>query len=407
MDKELLINKKSTLSVNIAGNTVESLRKVVETTSTARVYENNLIGIAGQIGSEDLDKLEKTAVENLSNNMPYPCQLNENTVVELDTTKNILDANNFVNICKSLIDKIAKQNPKFLFSNKIQYTEYECDYSNSKNTSLKQKGNYFVCGLIAKDKNSANMMDITYSGVDKKYDEEAILKDINMIATNYFIPANIENGKYKVIIDTEEVLPLIYRHFVGEMYAHNTSLYNGKLNQKIFNENCSIVSDSNPNTTVGSKVFDAEGEINDDYKSYIVKNGVLTGLFTSKKTAKEYNLPLSKTGTAEYDGLPSAGVGDCILENSGKTLKELVGDDKAIFISICSGGDVTTSGDFATPVQLAFLYENGKIVGRLPDLKIYANVNDIFGDDFVGATEQSIFSFGQNQVFVSKLNVEK
>ena len=73
MNKEYIYKKSSSLSVNVAASKVESLRKVVETTSTVRVYDNGLIGVAGQIGDCDMKKLEAEAIKNLENKIPYPC----------------------------------------------------------------------------------------------------------------------------------------------------------------------------------------------------------------------------------------------------------------------------------------------------------------------------------------------
>ena len=61
MNKEYIYKKSSSLSVNVAASKVESLRKVVETTSTVRIYDNGFIGVAGQIGDCDMKKLEAEA----------------------------------------------------------------------------------------------------------------------------------------------------------------------------------------------------------------------------------------------------------------------------------------------------------------------------------------------------------
>ncbi len=52
---------------------------------------------------------------------------------------------------------------------------------------------------------------------------------------------------------------------------------------------------------------------------------------------------------------------------------------------MAGGGDMTPGGHFATPVQMSYLIEDGKLVGRLPDLNISGNFYDLLGSDYIGA----------------------
>ena len=51
---------------------------------------------------------------------------------------------------------------------------------------------------------------------------------------------------------------------------------------------------------------------------------------------------------------------------------------------IASGGDTTPDGHFATPVQMAYLMEDGKLVGRLPEMVISGSFFDMLGKDYIG-----------------------
>ena len=113
------------------------------------------------------------------------------------------------------------------------------------------------------------------------------------------------------------------------------------------------------------------------------ENGVLKGLLTTKKTAEQYGLPDSGTADAPYDGVPSVGFHGFSLAKTAESLKDLV-PGKAVFMLVASGGDMTPDGHFATPVQLAFLLEDGKPVGRLPEISVGGNFFDMLGKDYLG-----------------------
>lgn len=57
---------------------------------------------------------------------------------------------------------------------------------------------------------------------------------------------------------------------------------------------------------------------------------------------------------------------------------------KAVYVVIASGGDMTPEGHYARPVQMAYLVENGKLVGRLPELNISGNFFELLGKDYLG-----------------------
>ena len=85
-------------------------------------------------------------------------------------------------------------------------------------------------------------------------------------------------------------------------------------------------------------------------------------------------------------------------------LSEIIGNEKAIFILSASGGDITTSGDYATPCEVALLIENGKPVGRLPKLNLFGNIGDFLGEDFIGASDKGLFEY-KTSLAVAKMNV--
>ena len=63
---------------------------------------------------------------------------------------------------------------------------------------------------------------------------------------------------------------------------------------------------------------------------------------------------------------------------------------------------MTPSGDVAMPALVAYLVEDGKLVGRLPEFTVTANLFDIFGDGYIGTTEHGFYTFGRHSYCVYK-----
>ena len=72
-----------------------------------------------------------------------------------------------------------------------------------------------------------------------------------------------------------------------------------------------------------------------------------------------------------YDDAPALSLPPLSVRPTGKTLEEILDGRPALYV-LTSGGDVTPDGSFATPVQMAYLYQNGRLIGRLPEFGLRA-----------------------------------
>ena len=191
---------------------------------------------------------------------------------------------------------------------------------------------------------------------------------------------------------------------VGDLYAAGASLLSGKLGEKVFSDKLTLKADMNLHTAPNGCFFDAEGCVAPDMRPSLVENGVLKGLLTTKKTAAAYGLPNLGTAAATYDGVPDMDLPGLYAEPTAKSLKELV-PGKAVLVVVAAGGDATPEGHFATPVQMAYLMENGELVGRLPDITISGDFFDLLGKDYVGTSHDDPiegFNFSAFEMDVDK-----
>lgn len=404
MEQEKIIDKTTSYSINVAGGEVESLRVTEELTTVIRVYDKGCIGVAGAIGEGDEKELAEKAKGLLNQKIAYPCNLDENKQRTENTVKDIVNPGDYVKTAKKLLKRLNKTYPDFIFSNKINMTESEVDYSNSKNTHYNHKSNLIVPVLVIKAKSSANIMDLSYAAVQNYYDEDKIVEDIGKLLNVYNTPAEMPAEEVPVIIGTE-ILQYAMSEIVAEKYASGSSLFNGKLGQKIFDDKINLYTDRSPENKQCIPFFDAEGTTSEGDKFYFIKEGVLCGLATYKRSAANLNLPLSGGAYADFDAVPSASFRGLELGVTGK-LKEIV-KGKAIYVSVTSGGDMTPDGTLGLPVMLAYLYEDGKLLGKLPAFSLSANLFDLLGKDFCGIAVNDVFSYNEERVLVGKFKINK
>lgn len=402
MEHEKITYKETSYSVNVSGGKVDSLRVKEDLKTVIRVYEDGKIGVAGRIGEGDDKALLEDAKAKLSQNIAYPCNLTENDRRDENKVRKIIPENDYVKTLKKLVARLNKCYPDFVFSNKINMGEEEIVYENSKNTRYSYKGNEIGGALVIKDKASANIMDLSYGFDTTFYDEDKIVSDIGKLLNVYHNKVAMPSGEVPVIINPMEVLQYSAQHMIAELYVSGSSLLSGKLNEKIFNEKANILTDRG-DADKAIPFFDAEGVVNKDDKFYFIKDGVFTGLATYKRSAANFNLPVSGGGYAPFDEVPQTSFVGFKMARTDK-LKNLV-KGKAIYVFITNGGDMTPDGTLGLPVQLAYLYDNGKLVGRLPEFGINGNIFDVLGKDFIGVARDDNFNFSDDSVLVAKFNI--
>ena len=384
MEKEFLKETQRSVTLNVTGGKIDSFREIEKTTGTVRVYENGCIGIAGCLGEPDEEELTAKAEEALAFGIPYPCNLEGPLEQEELHEEEILPVPEFIPTMQAFLDRLGELCPKFALSNKISLEYNRSEYRNSKGRRLVSSGRKLSIQLVVQDRGSGNLFDTFLGWSGDHFDEDALLALFKKEYDAFYTPVDLEPGRYAVVAEATELLGVCLQHFVGDLYAAGASLLSGKMGEKVFSDKLTFRDDMNAATMPGVAFFDAEGCVAPDHRPVLVENGVLKGLLTTKKTSAQYHLPNLGTASASYDGVPDMGFHGLYADATAQNLRELV-PGKAVFVVIASGGDMTPEGHMAAPVQMAYLMENGRFVGRLPQLNISGDFFDMFGKDYIGA----------------------
>ena len=408
MKKEILIEKYDEIALNVSDGKINSYREKEETKNTVRVYENGNIGVAGALGEVDLAELENRAVKKLDDGISYVCNLNKGVKREI-VRRPATDKSAILRTGKRVALKAAKACPRFLITGKIKYIESSGKYMNSEQTELGYSNSGFSVSFVIKDRDSSNIMDASYSAMVGRYGksiENKIVEDMKVLHDNYFAEkVKLPDGEYPVILDSYDIMGHLLQNLIAEVYVSGGSILSGKLGEKVFSDKLTLCVDRNPATNHSGGFYDCEGEFAADYRPVLIKDGVFKNVFDSKNTAAMFNLPLSKTADSSYDGVPSIGIPGIIVKSTAPDLKTLLGDREAIYISISSGGDMTTEGVVGMPVMLAFLVKEGKIVGRVSEFNASGNIFDILGKNFIGVSKENLFKANESEMLVTKMNI--
>lgn len=406
MDKEFLKNSSRSVTLNITGGKIDSYREKEQTTGTVRVYANGKIGVAGCLGEPDEEKLTAQAEKALELGIPYVSALDGALERIEDNSAEIVPEKELIPAMQSMLDKIGEVCPGFAISNKIGLSWESGEYRNSNGRNLKSSGSSLDISLLFQSRGSGNLMDAFYQYSGRTFDPEKVVAGCKKVYDAYNTPAELEEGEWPVIISPAELLAQAISHFVGEMYVAGASLLSGKLGEKCFSEKLSFGDDRNAATNLGSIFFDDEGSVLPEDRSLLIRQGKLESLLTTKNSAAQLGLPVAGTAGAAYDGVPTLTIQGLYVARTAEDIREIV-PGKAVYVMSASGGDYTPSGHFATPVQMAYLVEDGKLVGRLPELNISGDFFDILGKSYLGAIPNTLVNCCPDSLMVTKLQVTR
>lgn len=405
MEKEKMIWQTKSVSLNVTAGKIDSYRKNEETKNTVRVYEDGKIGVAGSLGEFDEATLTEAAKKSLAYGIEYTCELSTHKKT-VDESHEIIPAKEFLPKMQGLLDRLSRECPKFAVSNKINISSLRSSYENSLGASLLSVTDSMELSLVFQNKGSGNLFDCVYEGAVREYDEEAAVKDCKLMYDAFYNPVDIDEGEYPVFMTAEDLFGITMPQFYANTYASGASLLSGKLGEKVFNERLTFCDDRNPETAPFACFFDDEGEFAEDFRQPFVKDGVLTGILTCKQLSRMLGLPFAATAGAAYDGVPAFSFSSGYIKPTEKSVRAVT-SDKAVLLMVASGGDMTPLGHFATPVQLAFLVENGEIKGRLPDIGVSGEYFELLGRDYLGAADKAFFPSLSKTYMACRMKVTK
>jgi PmbA protein len=407
MIKEKYIYNVKETAINVTNSNVDSVRIKNNTKTSLRIYKDGFIGVAGAIGKYNETELENEAMEALKQNIEYPCSPSVDRQEKMDKKSEFIKDEEIVNEVEELLYNLRKNHPDFIFSNKINLTETNTKVSNDEGLNLEYSDKGISIELLFKHKDSSSLFEGFIGTEERKYDRNLLLQESDVILSAFNNKVELPENKTYPVVCYSSMAPMnkLISDLEANVFASGSSLFSDKIGQKVFSEDFTFYQSLNPDDAINIPFFDAEGVVNNEYRYALIEKGVIKTPYTDKKTARKFNLPLTGSSASLYDGVPAVSFINHKIEESQKTLKELLGGEIGIFVMVSSGGDFTSSGDFAAPVQCAFLFDGEKLIGKLPELQLSSNIYDMFGSGFRGVSKDTFLPFSTGKFTVMDLKV--
>jgi TldD protein len=178
--------------------------------------------------------------------------------------------------------------------------------------------------------------------------------------------------------------------FEGDFIRKKTSLFAGRLGEKVAAETCTIVDDATLPGMRGTLNVDDEGTVGG--RTVLIENGILKGFLYDRLNAKLMNVVSTGNGRREsYKYIPVVRMTNTFML-AGKTPPEeiIASVKKGFYAKRIGGGQVDiASGNFVFEVLEGYLLENGKVGRPVRGANLIGNGAEILkkiemvGSDFV------------------------
>jgi PmbA protein len=299
-------------------------------------------------------------------------------------------------VAEDILAELRNKYDQFLFSEKISVKEMIVQMRNSEGLDLEYRDAWFELGLILKEKSSANLFDGFVQYFGRTFDQKKFWDFNKGYLEAYGNSAALPEGeKLPVfVLDASELNGFMNKSLNGERYANGSSVLSGKLGEQLFSEKITFGQNFDASMTF-EPFFDHEGVVLENDRLPLINSGKFVNVFTDKKTAATYDLPHTGAADGAYDGVPNLTVTQLKFETDSADLKAAMKGQMGIFVVVSAGGDFTPDGSFAAPVQVAFLFDGERFIGKLPEFTMRSNLWAMLGEDYIG-TFDNPFYIGEN-----------
>lgn len=422
-ESEITVCNSYSLSFSLFHGEIDSYSTSDSSTYMARgIYKGKMGAIVSDVFTKDSPELfVKKIVENASvieNDDPVFIFKGSPKYKKINTFNKELskiDVNIKLNNLYDLEKKIKNADPRIVEVETVGYEESSSSsiIMNSHGLKLSQKDNtfYYYGGAVAKENNQVKTgFDLCFGNDFSKVDIDKLAKSIAKEALDQLGGYQCESSTYKAVLSPDVVKSFMQAYVssaIAEDVQKNSSLFVGKLNQKVASKKVTI-EDKPLAKTIFAKGFDDEGVATRNLA--IIKNGVLqTYLYNLTTAAKD---GVESTGHGAVGGGSKVGTGlhYLVMKPGKKSQEELFKEvDNGVYITSIQGlhaGLNPRSGNFSLQ-STGFMIENGKITHGLDIITVNGNLVDLFNSITAVGNDSKEFVSGVNcpSVMIKKLSV--
>ena len=192
----------------------------------------------------------------------------------------------------------------------------------------------------------------------------------------------IKTQKVPIVFDRQTagaLLDHIFDAVNGDAIYRHASFLAGKLGQKPFGGNLTVIDDGTIAGGFGTRPFDSEGV--PTRRTTVIENGELKSYLMNTYTAKKLGLATTGNASRGLAGTPGIGNGNFYLQPGEKSQEEIIkGVKQGLLVTEFLGFGVNlVTGDFSRGASGMWI-ENGELAYPVEEITVAGNLGEMFSN---------------------------
>jgi len=192
----------------------------------------------------------------------------------------------------------------------------------------------------------------------------------------------LKTQKVPIVFDRQTagaLLDHIFDAVNGDAIYRHASFLAGKLGQKTFGSNLTVIDDGTIPGGFGTRPFDGEGV--PTRRTTVIENGELQSYLMNTYTAKKLGLATTGNASRGLAGTPGIGNGNFFLQPGEKSQDEIIkGVKQGLLVTEFLGFGVNlVTGDFSRGASGMWI-ENGELAYPVEEITVAGNLGEMFSN---------------------------
>ena len=403
MQYDLLTIQEQSTTLKVEGNEISSRKKSTIQRHGVRRFENNKIFQCSRLGETSVDRLLADTKEWGGTGINHEYGLapahSEHREASLFDAKVLESYEEGLQILKS-------EHPDFIFSGSCVAQNQTKTLQSSYGLDLKTSGGVFNWYYAYQRKGSKNLMDGYFGEGAAVSNIPALIQEHSKLLKmqNHEVP--MKNCRMPILmVDSMEPIQKFLESIHISKYEEGSALYSGQIGKKLFNSKITLL-DKSYNPHGGHfDFFDGEGIVRQqDLK--LIDQGVFASTICDLRFAKKYHKSSTGNGLRNYN--TGINISPRSIEFAPGTVswQKIIGQlDRCLVAIIAAGGDSNELGEFSTPVQMAFVFEKGEVIGIAPQLTIKTSVDRFLDKDLIDVASNGYTPSSSSACLISEVDV--
>ncbi len=280
--------------------------------------------------------------------------------------------------------------PQITDTTSVVFHKEEICYMNNYDSEITySNGYYHILSLFsAAEKDKHSSMNYTYQPCLQLPESILALNKFNQDyqdTIKQLNPHSLADKFTGEVILTPQVFCQLAGHILGEVQGlslvDKNSLFQEKIQDKIFDSKLSLRTLANHPDLVNKDIFTAEGYLNRD--DFIIENGILKNFIVSEYVANRSEFAMNNIASEAFE----VQAGSDNLQDMIKSVK------KGVIVHGISSGNPNKNKDFSGVIKNSYYVEDGQIKYPINEAMITANIVEMF-NNIVSISQERESVFG-------------